>query len=604
MAGGITVTGGQAYPQSTFDFSADQRAFAQAAGIAGYINTYFTDGTAAVADGAGNVSGSNENYFIVSSAGTGAQYNLEQYNAIDIQNGTGVTSVIGGFFSNNNLQEIIVGSGGVNYTSIGGNVTMAVAGGNSVFDFTQSSGTNIVDLASGTGSFHGGAGSNTFTAGAGSATMDGGAGGGVFTGGTAGNNVLYGSSGSVTLYGAGNGDYLQGGPSADLLVAGGGNETLVGWSGTDTLVAGSGNDSLIAKGSDTIQLGTGAATVSVVGAYDVTVGGATSLNGSYTGINGPGPASFNLLFAGSGDAASTVLGGLGSYYVAAGQGGGQFTGGSSGGNVMYGEIGAVTITGGGSGDFLEGGQGNDSLIASSGNNVTLVGFGGTDTLVGGSGNDSLIAQGNDYVQLGSGAATVSVTGSNSATVSGATSTDASYGGINTSPSTFNMLFIGSSSASTVLGGGSGSYYMDAKSGGGVFHGGTAGGNVIFGAGSMTIFGAGVNDYMEGGATGTTNLIDASVANGNETLASGGGNATMIGSDSNNDVFNFLKETANNSYTVQGFHIGDTLYLNTANYTYDQGSQTITLNTDSTKIILQGFTGNASGSIGHSGQTPI
>jgi hypothetical protein len=80
---------------------------------------------------------------------------------------------------------------------------------------------------------------------------------------------------------------------------------------------------------------------------------------------------------------NTVLGGVGSYSVVAGAGGGVIQGGSSGYNYLAGGSGAVTLTGVAAGDTLIGGSNGDNVLMAGGGNETLVASAGAgDRLLG------------------------------------------------------------------------------------------------------------------------------------------------------------------------------------------------------------------------------
>jgi Ca2+-binding RTX toxin-like protein len=170
----------------------------------------------------------------------------------------------------------------------------------------------------------------------------------------------------------------------------------------------------------------------------------------------------------------------------------------------------------------------------------------------------------------------------------------------------SLFFIGGSAASTVFGA-AGSETIFSGLGGGYFTGGTSGNNVIVaGSGAATLIGGGAGDTLIGGSAG--DLLSA--GKGNETLVAGSASDTLTGYTVGNDVFSFVNETANQSYTINNFYVagspnGDTLLFKNmtdeaaalASYTVAGGSSVMTL-ADGTKITLEGYTGGISGHTGH------
>jgi Ca2+-binding RTX toxin-like protein len=428
-----------------------------------------------------------------------------------------------------------------------------------------------------------------------------GAGGGYFMAGSGGNSKLYGGSGAVTLVGGGDGDYLVGGTSgADSLNAGNGKVVIVyAKVSGDTLTGGSSPYSSAifqVAGADTVNLGAGAATVAAGPAYDPSTGTLASVDISHAYItDGTG----TLLFEGGANA-STVTSGAGAETIFANAGGGVFTGGTDGNNLMIGGVhagdGAVTLTAAGNGNYLQGSaDGGDQLNGGSGTNVAIVTQSSEtkgDLVNTGSGNDTVdLLGGQDTVNIGSGQTTVNV--------STGTSVNGGLG---------SLYFVGGSAASTVIGG-AGTETIFGNAGGGYFTAGPYGGNVLIGGtGAATMVGGGSGDYLEGysGPGGPADLLKAGT--GNETLVAGTGADTLVGDSTGSDVFSFVYAAANQSYTINSFHVGptssDTLYfLNSADeqaalnsYTTVSGSGVMTL-ADGTKITLTGYTGSINGHTG-------
>ncbi len=418
----------------------------------------------------------------------------------------------------------------------------------------------------------GGAHANTVFGGAsGNDTILAGAGGGVFFGGSGGNSLLEGGSGAVTLAGGGSGDYLVGSTAgADSLVAGSGNNVILyAQASNDTLVGGSGSAIYEIAGADTVHLRSGDATVAAG------PGAGSSIDRGRAYVTA---GSGNLLFYGGANA-STVTAGAGSDTVFANAGGGVFAGGAAGGNILVGGASAVTLTAGGGTNYLQGASaGGDVLSAAAGANVTMVAIASGDTLLGGSGNDTIDALGADTVALGSGAATVQV--GTGALVTGGTG---------------SLYFVGGSAASTVQGG-AGTETIFTGLGGGYFTAGSTGApggvNIIIATGlAATLVGAS-GSYLQGNAGATVaNLLQAGA--GNETLAAGLGADTLAGS-TGTDVFSFLTAGANQTYSVTGFHVGDTLFMadqTTVTYALahqvSTGSATTLSLADGSVIVVQG-----------------
>ena len=311
------------------------------------------------------------------------------------------------------------------------------------------------------------------------------------------------------------------------------NVEMRGSGGNDSMIAGSGSDYIEADGSDTIQLGSGQATVSVTGSGAL-IQGATS----DPTLNAFG---HSLQFQGGADA-STVLGGLGSYFIEGGGGGGIFTGGSGGNNDIR-ETGSAsaTITGGGANDALTGGSGNDVISAGSGDGVEITGGGGADSFIAGAGHDTVNVDGIDTLQLGTGRSLVFVDLGGSALVQGSTSAPTG----STGADYYSLQFQGGAAASTVLGG-LGRYRIDGGSGGGDFAGGASGGNYIFesGAASVVITGGGDGDALAGGG-------------GSDTIFAGDGSSVNITGGGGNDSF-----VAGAGFDIVNVDGTDTLQLGT------------------------------------------
>jgi Ca2+-binding RTX toxin-like protein len=225
------------------------------------------------------------------------------------------------------------------------------------------------------------------------------------------------------------------------------------------------------------------------------------------------------------------------------------------------------------------GDGNDTIYAAQGSSTIWAGSGNNLVRLG-AGADLDYVTGNDRVYLGSGQATVSVSGSGSADVFGATSI---------SGSGYSLVFVGGADASTVHAG-AGSYSITGGVGGGMFSGGSAGNNYIAaGTGNATISGGGSGDTLIAGAG--TDLLKAGI--GNETLIGGSGDTTF-------KVVTGAADGAGTVITIQDFNPNNDVievgggYLEAdtilKHYTVVNGSDTFTLQ-DGTQVVLQGYAGH-------------
>jgi Ca2+-binding RTX toxin-like protein len=277
--------------------------------------------------------------------------------------------------------------------------------------------------------------------------------------------------------------------------------------------------------------------------------------------------------AGGNQVVLASTGGLSFRYMA--NGAGNVTVDAGGGNNMVdlqSDSGAGTVYTGDGNDTILAGQGSSTIWAGAGSNLVRLG-GGTDL-------DAVT--GTDRVYLGSGQATVSVSGAGSADVFGA----ASVGG-----SGYNLVFYGGAEASTVHAG-AGSYSISGGVGGGMFSGGSGGNNYIAaGSGNATITGGGSGDTLVAGAG--VDLLRAGI--GNETLIGGSGDTTF-------KVVTSTAEPAGTVITIQDFNPtndvievgGGYLEADTVlkHYTVVNGSDTFYLQ-DGTKVVLQGYDGHLS-----------
>ena len=248
--------------------------------------------------------------------------------------------------------------------------------------------------------------------------------------------------------------------------------------------------------------------------------------------------------------------------------------------------GNATVDAGGGDNTIVFGSGDDVFYSTDGNN-TVTALGGSDTIYAGigantfnlfSGSAYIGSTGDDTIYLGSGTASVTVSGAGS---------DSIVGAVSVSGSGYSLTFLGGELASTIDGG-AGSYSIQGGVGGGNFTGGSAGDNYINGgSGSATITGGGNGDTLIGGS-GTNDYILA--GGGNETLYggsgstefafdggfSGGAGTTAVITDFTSEDYLHMYGSFTNAYALD-------------NATVSDGSTFISLE-DGTKVELLGFTG--------------
>ena len=320
------------------------------------------------------------------------------------------------------------------------------------------------------------------------------------------------------------------------------------------------------------------------GAEAATVGAFTSgildiTNTSSVGATMPGSASISL----------TVPGGYNTLVVEA-PGSETITGnGAAGMLAVFGanssvnfnpEGGSGTIFAGGAGDFINAGGGNWSIVGgatgsetiiASGTNAAVTTTGAGDQVQTTAQNTSITSAGSSDILIISGStsdANVTVTGN--ATIQSAGSSDTvvatgsgAFIGYFVGSAGGTMDFINSSSkASSIIAGlnpatgaisSQGSVTVTAGAGGGVYDGGISGNNsLVGGSGVVTLFSAGVNNYLytNGAPTGSAyNLLNA-FSGGNDTLVAGTGST-------NNVFFGGVgtESIVSNGKGVQDFFVG-------------------------------------------------
>jgi VCBS repeat-containing protein len=210
-------------------------------------------------------------------------------------------------------------------------------------------------------------------------------------------------------------------------------------------------------------------------------------------------------------------------------------------------------------DILVGGDGNDTMMGGAGNDE-LNGGNDNDVLYGGTGNDLLIGgAGTDYAHGGAGADTLDG-GSGADTLVGGSGIDTITGGSG------DDTIDGGEDADTIHGG-SGDDLIDGGSGDDLIYGGTGDDTIDGGSGDDIIIGGDGADILDGGSGENIFMYNA---------ASEGGD-TIIGFDSDKDMFQFDDEAFGDfsNATVEtndaGFKI---IGEDGAEIGFDEGSNTL------------------------------
>ena len=217
------------------------------------------------------------------------------------------------------------------------------------------------------------------------------------------------------------------------------------------------------------------------------------------------------------------------------------------GTIFAGGAGDLINENGGSWSVIEGSAGGDTINAS-GTNAVVTTTGAGDRVQTSAQNSSIISAGSSDVLLISGTtsdADVTVTGNATIQTSGSSDTVVATGsgafiGYFVGSAGGDMDFINSSTkASSIIAGlnpasgaisSQGSVTVSAGAGGGVYDGGISGNNsLVGGSGAVTLFSAGVNNYLftNGAPTGSAyNLLNA-FSGGNDTLIAGSGSTNNV-----------------------------------------------------------------------------
>jgi hypothetical protein len=465
-------------------------------------------------------------------------------------------------------ETVVGGSGGLVYTSVGGDLITTMAGATDTITLAgaatvASAGTDVINLGfgnatvqvKGAATVNGGTGSNGIE-------LDGNdvlnsvgvdtvvAGRGAHAAITAANWLSLSETGAdVTLTLQGGGDFdtatVSGGSVSLKAVAGNGGlmVTTAGGAAGTTLTLGAGNDLVYSNGGDTIFAGAGSTGITLSGASEIHAG------------TGP------LSLYGNGGMA-TVYGGAGSYFFGGHGGGIDFIGGSGqstiddhlSGNLITGGSGRLTVSDTAGRNTVQGGSGGldftttvgadtittqagatdritlalGSYVNSAGTDVINVGGGnstivvsGNSTVSGGTGSnhytlggdDLLVSRGFDAVTVGSGAhAAISAT-----TFISVSETNATVSLAMLTPSTADAVTV--SGGTATIGG------VGAKAGISVSTGATGGVAIQLGSGSDTVWSAGADTISA--AAGAASVQ----ASGAVAVAMGTGSLFLYGSGS-------------------------------------------------------------------------
>ena len=299
---------------------------------------------------------------------------------IDSNDATGVQGTTG------DADLIYAGAGNDTVTS--GNSNDIIYGGTGNDSLYAGAGNDTAFGGDGDDLIDGGAGNDRLSGGAGNDTIDGGAD----------DDILTGDGGDDTLSGGTGNDSAAGGTGNDVLAGGDGNDTLVGDAGNDSLAGGADNDTLFGgDGADTLDGGTGNDSLSGGGDADRIVlsgsFGTDSIAGGETGtdqdmldaggLTGPVTVTYT-----ANEAGSLVSGASTATFTQIEQ---VVTG--SGDDIINAAAttGGVSVDAGGGNDTITGGSGADRLTGGAGNDTIALG-GGADTALGGAGYDTFVVQ--------------------------------------------------------------------------------------------------------------------------------------------------------------------------------------------------------------------
>jgi Ca2+-binding RTX toxin-like protein len=205
-----------------------------------------------------------------------------------------------------------------------------------------------------------------------------------------GNDTLYGGAGNDTLDGGNDNDYIDGGADNDSIKGGTGTDTIYGGTGTDIIDGGNDND-YIDGGADNDKIDGGSGNDTIYGGTG---------NDTIDGGNGS-----DLIYGDDGDDSISGGNGTGNDTIYGGNGNDNINGGNGAGtNLIYGDAGNDTIVSGAGNDTLDGGADNDVIRAGDGADLITGGsgndviegdnqadtvLGGADTITGGDGNDTM-----------------------------------------------------------------------------------------------------------------------------------------------------------------------------------------------------------------------
>ncbi len=302
------------------------------------------------------------------------------------------------------------------------------------------------------------------------------------------------------------------------------NLDVAGQSGPQSVPGGTGSGVLVLSNQDSTNAttaGSASVSVNVPAGFDTLV---VQAPGSETVVGSGG--TFTALFGANSTVTFNDAGGSGSVFAAGGDvatltgANDYFVGGTAGNNKVIANGGNVAITFAGSGNQL-----HDTA-----QNATVVSSGG-DTLItsSSSGRAQISVTGNDTIQNAGSADTIAATGSGTfiGYFIGTAGGQMNFVNTSTGPSSIIAGLNGATGAISSQG----SVTVSAGTGGGVYDGGISGNNsLVGGSGMVTLFAAGVNNYLYANSSvsgSAYNLLNA-YSGSNDTL--------VASSHTNNNVF--------------------------------------------------------------------
>jgi Ca2+-binding RTX toxin-like protein len=213
-------------------------------------------------------------------------------------------------------------------------------------------------------------------------------------------NVI-GTANNDTITGNDHDNNLAGGNGDDILTGNGGNDTVSGGTGNDTLIGGTGNDSLDGgTGNDTADYSAigQAITLKQTGVVTKGTAGTDQLVNVENIIGATGRT--NIIDASTATGTATINVNLATNSVVFNNAVFVIGPSVSVPTLTFGVTNFATVIGTVNNDTIAGDNGNNTLIGNAGNDI-LTGNGGNDTVSGGNGNDTLVGGiGNDSLDGG------------------------------------------------------------------------------------------------------------------------------------------------------------------------------------------------------------